>query len=359
MFIIDRAFSSKRLEDFGRENYENSIDADILFDDENLIKNRLVCEISNAYNPKLYTNSERAVNWIRKNMGESIIGKKLEFFKDKYVFRNLIADSFPNFNYRKINISETDIPLSFPFIVKPVEGFLSEGIFLISNNNDWVKFLEQMQNSETSYIAEEVINGDEFAVDAYFNSQGNPVILNIFKHPFLNDENMADRLYYTSKKIIEAQLPTALGILSDISKYIELKNFPLHLEYRNGLRGAIPIELNPMRFAGWCTTELTYYAYQINPYQYFQKDKSPDWEMILKEKSPDDMYYFAIAENSMKLATKSLNKTAFINDFENPLEMNFAKDENIMPIFGVIFGETHKKEEIYKILKMDICKYIN
>ena len=40
-----------------------------------------------------------------------------------------------------------------------------------------------------------------------------------------------------------------------LAKLAGLKNFPLHTEVRVNEKGEIiPIEVNPMRFGGWCTT---------------------------------------------------------------------------------------------------------
>jgi hypothetical protein len=45
-----------------------------------------------------------------------------------------------------------------------------------------------------------------------------------------------------------------LNILSKIGKELHLKNFPAHAEVRIDENKIIPIEVNPLRFGGFCTT---------------------------------------------------------------------------------------------------------
>ena len=49
--------------------------------------------------------------------------------------------------------------------------------------------------NSTKFLIEEMIEGEEYAVDAYFDRDGEPVILNIFQHPFLNSKDVSDRIY--------------------------------------------------------------------------------------------------------------------------------------------------------------------
>ena len=64
-----------------------------------------------------------------------------------------------------------------------------------------------------SFIIEENIEGEEFAVDAYFNSSGKPVILDILKHIFYSENDVSDRVYFTSKAVIETYRETVEDVL--------------------------------------------------------------------------------------------------------------------------------------------------
>ena len=136
-----------------------------------------------------------------------------------------------------------------------------------------------------NFIIEGNIEGEEFAVDAYFNSKGKPVVLNIFKHIFSSENDVSDRVYFTSKTVMETYREAVEDLLKEIGKLVGLRNFPLHIELRIGEdRRVQPIELNPMRFAGWCTTDIAYFAYGINTYRYFLEQLEPEWDKILADK---------------------------------------------------------------------------
>ncbi len=55
---------------------------------------------------------------------------------------------------------------------------------------------------KSNYILEEFINGEEYAIDDYYDENGTAVILNIMKHNFSSTSDVSDRLYYTSKDYI-------------------------------------------------------------------------------------------------------------------------------------------------------------
>ena len=220
-------------------------------------------------------------------------------------------------------------------------------------------FPESVLNS-SKFIIEEVIEGEEYAVDAYYNDNGEPVIMNIFKHPFVSEDDVSDRAYISSKEIIEENLELFKKVLYETGNKIGFKNFPVHIELiKRSNNEVIPVEINPMRFAGWCTTDLAYFAYGINIYEYFAYNKKPDWKQILKDKK-DKIFYFAMAE-----VPSGVDKTKIKFDYEK-LKTCFSKildyrkiDFLNKPMFAVIFGETQNEAEINKILELNMKDFIS
>ncbi len=243
------------------------------------------------------------------------------------------------------------------------------GVHKVSAHSQWKSVVEKLKSevenfasnfpdavlSSSSFIVEEIIQGDEFAVDAYYDADGKPVILNIFQHPFVSEDDVSDRAYISSKEIIETQLEQFQKVLDSIGKTLGMKNFPIHIELIKGEQ-VVPVEINPMRFAGWCTTDLAYYAYGINIYEYFQNNLKPDWSKI----SGGKIYYFAMAETP-----QNLEKDKIEFDYDG-LEQYFSKILDFRkinylekPLFAVIFGEAQDMDEINKILQMDVNDFIN
>ena len=332
---------------------------------------------SQSDNFMLYTNSESSFDWISKNLSSFDVVENINLFKNKVEFRELIKTVYPEFFYKKLSYEElfnVDIS-SFPekFVIKPNVGFLSLGVHTVKNKSEWQTTLDKIKSeihlldteysdvvvNSSDFIVEELISGKEYAVDVYFNKIGKPVILNIFEHPFLDEDDVSDRIYITSSSIIKDNYEQINQLLISIGKEANLKNFPMHIELRRNLKGFIPIEVNPMRFAGWCTTDVAKYAYDINVYEYYFKQKEPDWDYIFN-KNDQYFYYFSMAEvpsNIDKKKIKSFNYELFCRNYSNILEFRKV-DFSCNPVFAVIFGKTDKYSEISNILKLKTCDYV-
>ncbi|MEN6554028.1 MAG: ATP-grasp domain-containing protein, partial [Methanobacterium sp.] len=150
----------------------------------------------------LYSNSENSIGWISENLGFTGLPEKIELFKNKVKFRELLEWLYPELYFKSVKFEELDEirveEIEKPFIIKPAVGFFSLGVHKVSTNEEWDSVLKsikveveeikklypaQVLNME-NFIIEGNIEGDEFAVDAYFNREGKPVVLNIFKHIF-------------------------------------------------------------------------------------------------------------------------------------------------------------------------------
>ncbi|MEA1875315.1 MAG: ATP-grasp domain-containing protein [Bacteroidota bacterium] len=329
----------------------------------------------------VYSNSENAITWIGRNLGFTDIPKKINLFKDKVSFRELIRPLYPDYYFRSLEMNEfegmRETPLDYPLILKPAVGFFSMGVHKIREKEDWLTIeakvteeIDQLVNlypvevfDSTKFILEACIPGREFAMDAYFDESGEPVILNIMEHYFSSEADVSDRLYTSSATIIRTFLNRFQKLLSAIGELAQLRNFPVHVEVRLTETGEIiPIEVNPMRFGGWCTTaDLAGMAYGFDPYQmYFNQDK-PDWDSILKDRE-DRIYNIVILDNSTGI------EGADIQSFEHDkLLAHFSKvldfrpvDYKTYPIFGFLFVETDEGERdaLERVLTSDLREYI-
>ncbi|WP_155326156.1 ATP-grasp domain-containing protein [Desulfosarcina ovata] len=332
-------------------------------------------------NIPIYTTSENAIGWIAEHLSDTNLPRKIDLFKDKVKFRALTKTMYPDFYFREIkpnelgNLSMENIPM--PFIIKPTVGFFSMGVYKVTDPNKW-KQIKEVITSEiistknlypkevlntTAFIIEQYIEGEEFAVDAYFNTSGEPVILNIHKHIFSSNDDVSDRIYISSKEIIESNIDQFSAFLKKIGKLSEVKNFPVHVEIRRDRAGSLwPIEINPMRFGGWCTTaDMTYFAYQFNPYVLYFSQKRPDWKEILKNKE-GKLYSIIVLDNSTGIEGNQI--TAFdydllLSKFEKPLEIRKI-DYREYPVFGFLFTETKEENffELERILKSDLKEFV-
>ena len=148
-------------------------------------------------------------------------------------------------------------------------------------------------------------------------------------------------------------------LLKQIGELQDIRNFPVHMEVRVKEDGTIiPIEVNPMRFAGWCTTDVAKYAWGINTYEYFNYQQRPDWNSIINN-FDKKIYYFSMAEVPSTIPNntiKTFDYTSFLANYSNILEVRRI-DYTCNPLFAVIFGSTHDKHEINRILALKTEDY--
>ena len=385
MFIIEKPYASEFLIDTIVQNdwfvLDNKAirDANIEEGALNLISSDEAAEhyLKQEY-PLIYANSENAISWVLNNLPQSNTSAYIKLFKDKIEFRNLLKELYPNFYFREISYDDLfnikDNELRYPFVIKPAVGFLSLGVHTVYNKEEWQEVLKNIRNemnravslypqnviNSSKYIIEELIDGDEYAIDAYYDRNGEPVILNVFQHPFLNKEDVRDRIYIISTEIMIKYMARFNILLRDIGNMRNIRNFPIHIEVRVTNNSEIlPIEINPMRFAGWCTTDVAKYAWGINTYEYFHYQKHPDWNEILPN-AKNEMYYFSMAEVPVNIDRKKINGfdyERFLSNYSNVLELRQI-DYTYHPLFAVIFGSTTSKNEINRILSLNTKDFI-
>lgn len=380
MFVLDKPYISdflvKAINDNNYPVVENKMTKGLF---KNLINDEKAKELAQtSENLKVYANSEDSINWIMKNLKDTDIPSKIQLFKDKVKFRNLLSEFYPDFYYKEYSLEELKAidpnELKYPCVIKPAVGFLSFGVYQLEDADEFKEVIKELDCDlekikgvfpldvvDTSrFIVEEFVDGDEYAIDAYFDKNGEPVILNIFYHPFLYQGDVSDRIYYTSRNMIEKLLSIFKEILGSIGKAANLKNFPLHFEVRDGSLGIIPIEVNPMRFAGWCDCDVAHFAWGINPYEYYVQDKKPDWDTILKDKDEDLFYYFFSAEVPFDLdknEIKSIDYDGFFEKFLTPLSIR-KLDYKTLPLFAIVLGVSSSVVEVMHLIRMDLKKFI-
>ncbi|HZK84678.1 MAG TPA: ATP-grasp domain-containing protein [Desulfosporosinus sp.] len=385
MIILDQPYCSifmqKTARDMGIPVLNCSNDRELIsLKDLKTVNDNEFINIAKTKSPLLlYCNSENSFQWIYRNLRYTEIPRQIELFKDKVMFRKLVKEIYPDFLFKEVSydqLSKFDASqIKKPFIIKPAIGFFSMGVHKVNGDNEWESIIGLIQDemdkvkglypievmNSSKFIIEEYIEGAEYAIDAYYDSNGDPVILNILEHPFSSNGDVSDRIYFTSKKIIRTYLVAFRDVLKSIGKVTGISNFPVHVEVRVDKSGnVIPIEVNPMRFAGWCTTDLAYYAYGINVYEHYFQQKKPDWDQLLKI---DDNKLYCIVVGDIPgdinfKEIKGINYEAYISNFSNPLE--FRKiNYNQYPVFAFSFISVEcNSNEVERILKLDSRQYL-
>lgn len=343
----------------------------------NVIEETEFIEVYNtAILPRLYTVSEYALDWVCTVLHDEKLVNQITLLKDKVAFRKVCSCIYEDLLFNKIsytdlfkfNISEVRLPV----VLKPSVGFLSAGVYTITNPQDWEYALEDIRQNflklaatfpntvvgDTCFILESYIHGREFAIDLYFNEK-EPIIINIFEHPFTSKEDVSDRLYITNKTLFDDYLSIFTEHITRLNKVLNLSNIPIHMEVRVENGKIVPIEINPLRFAGLCLNEIHFYIAGKHPLSYFFSGTCPDHNTMWKGKE-SKTFSFSIIEKPKDSQNAALDIEKLKHEFSKIVEVRLV-DNPKLGILAFIFSEaeTSNKSEISNILNLDVTKLLN
>lgn len=251
-----------------------------------------------ASGERTYTNSENALGWIFDHVDNQELLDAISIFKDKHETRKRLSQLDPDLYYRTVTFDEVqDLDyqtLPKRFVIKPSTGFGSMGVYMIESAESLVRAKQLIAHDYTTwldrypasviqaneFIIEEYIEGQEYALEAYFDEQGAVHLLNVLRHDFSDDTDMSDRLYITSPSMIEETYELFETWLTDVNRLLGVKNIAIHPEVRVNETGVHVIEFNPMRFMGMGGTDISWYAYGIRSFETFLDNLTPDWKEI-------------------------------------------------------------------------------
>ncbi|MCD8351620.1 MAG: ATP-grasp domain-containing protein [Planctomycetaceae bacterium] len=324
---------------------------------------------------RLYTTSENSLGWVLAHATDPDLRRAIALMKDKAALRESLAPLYPDYRFRvvdaddlaSINVDE----LCLPVVLKPAVGFFSVGVHIVATPEDWrravaaIATLRENWKSDFAagvvdngrFIIEEFIGGDEYAVDAYYDENGEAVVVNILRHEFSSEADVSDRLYYTSPEIIRERLGEFTDYLNRVGERLAIRDFPLHLELRLSDKGIIPIEFNPLRFAGWCTTDLALFAYGIHTYGMYLQNRRPDWDAALKRKD-GNIYSLVILDKMTADGARGFDWKKAKANFTEVLSARVLGPE--APVWGFMFTRTPAtaREEIDTFIQSDLREYM-
>ncbi|MGE4194503.1 MAG: ATP-grasp domain-containing protein [Pseudodesulfovibrio sp.] len=333
-----------------------------------------------ALGGKVYTNSENGLEHVLRCRCNEDLARQVDICKDKALFRETVANLHPDYRFLRVphaglsGLDLSDFPV--PFVIKPARGFFSLGVHVVNDLADWPATLEAIETeraalnaeypeavvSGAEFILEQVIDGEEYAIDVYYDAEGNPVITNILHHHFLSADDVSDRLYYTSARIIETWLLPFTEYVRDVGRECGFNNFVTHIEVRVTPEGDIlPIEANPLRFAGWCVADITNLAWDFNPYECYFKELRPDWDAILEANKGQAvvMVIGDLPPGTDRESIGSIDYQGFQSMFSNTLELRKI-DYKAYPVFAFAYARMDEPElaRLKLALAEDFCRFV-
>lgn len=333
-----------------------------------------------AVGQRVLSNSENALAHIFDCGCYDELVRQIDVCKDKALFRETVAEIHPEYAFKRVGPEELETVdvshMPLPFVVKPARGFFSLGVHVVNDHAQWPEVVQAIRDEREQmnanypeavvnageFLIEEGIEGDEYAIDVYYDENGDPVITNILFHHFVSDDDISDRLYYTSTRIIRNWLEPFTEYTAQLGRVCGFRNFPMHLEVRVDEQGHIqPIEANPLRFAGWCVADITIHAWGFNPYEYFFENRRPDWPGLLAEHKGEVtvMVIGDVPAGTDKSSITSVDYDGFQSMFSNVLELRRI-DYSEYPVFAFAFARMDQDslQELKQKLTTDFARFL-
>lgn len=319
---------------------------------------------------KICITSEASLNLVTEKLQDVSKKEAIESLKDKYKFRKILTDIYPDYQYQKINFEEIE-NLSIPkkTILKPLKGCFGTAVKIVDKNSDLTQVSQEIKKeldknasvlpksvlSQNDFILEDFIEGEEYAIDMFYDDKGHPHIVNIYYHPMPKVNAYLHMIYYTNKDIFDLIYNKAIEFFKKLNKILKVTNLTLHSEFKYDTK-LIPIEINPMRFGGMGLGNMIYHSLNINPYNYFNIGISPNWKDIWNSYH-DECFTFFIAYNG-----SNINKNIQEPDIDK-LKMQFTEvlceqifDYKTQLAFGV-FSLKETPNNINNLLKIEFNNY--
>jgi len=318
---------------------------------------------------KLCITSEATLESVLKRLKDGATKSAIQSMKDKHLFRELLQDNFPSLKYSYIHYDDIKhLKLSGKKVMKPVKGCFGTAVKIVDEHSDLHQISNEIKNeigknssvfsesvlSQSEFILEDFIEGEEYAVDMFYDSNGKPNIVNVYYHPLPKNKDYLHMIYYTNRLIFEKVYEDAIHFFNRLNDKLQVKNIALHSEFKRS-KNLVPIEINSMRFGGMGLGNMVYHSLKVNPYEHFINEQSPNWAKIW-DNHPKSNFVFFIAYNGTKINkntqrpnliklegkfTKILNKTIF--DYKKQLAFGvYTLDEsleNIDKLLGIDFND--------------------
>jgi ATP-grasp domain len=274
--------------------------------------------------------SEAAIEKVIEKIDDLARIKAIELLKNKYAFRQILTAIYPDLQYQFIQSHQIqDLKITQKSVIKPVKGVFGTAVRIIDRNTNLTELAAELQTeltkntdlfsasvlSTTDFIVESYIDGEEYAVDMFYNSSGEACIVNIYHHPLPQNLAYLHVIYYSSQAVFDLIYAKAKQFFTELNGILKVTNLPIHGEFKlDGVGGAslfaerpagkenrlMPIELNSLRFGGMGLGNLAFHGLGVDPYACFAEDIEPDWPQIWQDK-PADIFAFFIAYNGANI----------------------------------------------------------
>ena len=323
---------------------------------------------------KICITTETVLDDVLKRLTDKRRHLMIEKLKNKVACREILKSIYPDFFYQPVsldNLQSIKLDPKKRYFVKPVKGYwgsggraLQEGTDLISltkDIRDELKVREQIFSnsvlSQEEMIIEEYLEGEEYAVDMFFDDEGKPVITNICHHPMPENRDYLHVLYYTSHELYGELYSRFINFFTELNQELKASSLTIHGEFKDHNNQLIPIELNPLRFGSDGFADLPYHAFGFNPFLAFAENLKPDWKQLWKGKK-DKYFAYCLGYNGtdIDLQNHRPDLRKFRQMFTKVLTDN-AMNYQEQLVFSAAYVEESSIEKILSLLNIDFKEF--
>jgi len=265
---------------------------------------------------KVCITSEAVIELVLDRLEDDRKIKAIHFLKDKFAFRQLLQTIYPDYVFKAVTLAEIpQLSIAQKAVIKPAKGCFGAAVKIIDKHTDLNQLVTEIKAeldkngevfsevvlSKNEFILEAFIEGEEYAVDMFYDANGQPQITNIYYHPIPKQEAYLHMVYCVNLPIFQKIYDKAIQFFKQLNELLQVTNFMIHGEFKLDGGKLLPIEMNCMRYGGMGLGNLVYHAFGVNPYHHFIHNQAPNWNEIWAKQNAEDIFAFFVAYNGQRI----------------------------------------------------------
>jgi len=323
---------------------------------------------------KIIISTETVLDDVLQRLDDPEKKDLISILKNKVKCRQMLTALFPDFFFKELSIPDLpklELDPHERYFVKPIKGYWGSAAYPLDKDTDrgWlVKEISRQLQKRTDIfsghvvakdrlIVEEFIDGEEYAVDMFFNEDGKPVITNICYHPLPKKLEYLHVVYYTNYDGFHLLYDNLIRFFTQLNETLHARNMPIHGEFKLHKGKLTPVELNPLRFGSDGFADLSYHAFGFNPFLCFANNCSPDWDKVWQGREKK-VYAFYLGYNGSNLDISKYRPDFrnFRRLFSNILADNAMNYQSTLA-FSVMYIEENSLDRIQELLEIEFNEY--
>ena len=164
--------------------------------------------------------------------------------------------------------------IGFPVVLKPLAGNHGRGVSINLKTGEEVEVaFQKAREHGRSIIVESYIEGEEYAVDAVYTMEGDPIVVGAYRHPMPHNPAYLHVVYHAGAEVLADVHDQALAFFRHLGTTLDLHGMAMHGEFRLSPSGQlVPIEVNSMRVGGMGLGNMLHHTADLDAFHHFRTE---------------------------------------------------------------------------------------